>query len=185
MTLEALADAPSCLDNSLVKTLGSLNAGRWMVLHTKSRQEKVVAQQLEARGVHHFLPLVDRVRLIRGRKSVARVPLFPGYVFLQGHRDDGFAAIASKRVCRVIDVRNQERFEHELDQVARALDYGAPLDLYPFAVEGRRCRVIRGPFHGLEGIVIERKRTARLVLQVDILGQGAALEVDADFLEPV
>jgi ABC-type protease/lipase transport system fused ATPase/permease subunit len=37
----------------------------------------------------------------------------------------------------------------------------------------------------LEGIVIDRSKQARIVLQIDILGQGAVMEIDADLLEPI
>ncbi len=181
---EALIGAQSPFDIHSGSHLRGEN-GRWMVLHTKSRQEKAVARHLGAKGVPFFMPLVDRTRLIRGRKMRAQLPLFPGYLFMYGERDDGFTAISTKRVCRVIEVQNQSRFVEEISQIAQALTAGAELDLYPFAAVGQRCRITRGPFFGLEGMVIERKRLARFVLQVDILGQGAALEVDADFLEPV
>lgn len=181
---EAPIGAGASFESHLRNGTTGLNS-RWMVLHTKSRQEKAVARQLGAQGVSIYLPLVDRTRLVRGRKMRSQLPLFPGYLFLFGERDDGFAAISTKRVCRIIEVQDQDRFVEEIEQIAQALTAGAELDLYPFATEGQRCRITRGPFYGLEGVVLERKRLARLVLQVDILGQGAALEVDADFLEPV
>lgn len=159
--------------------------GTWMVLQTRARQEKAIARQLTARRSRFVLPLVPRVTLIRGRKFTSQVPLFPGYIFLCGQREEAFHTITTKRVCRIIDVPDQQTFLHELSQIMTALQAGAPLDLHPFAVEGRRCRIIRGPFMGLEGVVIQRKSMMRLVLQIGILGRGAALEIDADFLEPI
>src|SRR5262245_45502829 len=53
----------------------------WMVLHTKARQEKAVARFLAAAGLTYYLPLIDRVTLVRGRKQRSHVPLLPGYVF--------------------------------------------------------------------------------------------------------
>lgn len=167
------------------QTVDESRPGMWMVLQTRARQEKAIARQLTARHVDFVLPLVPRVSLVRGRKFTSQVPLFPGYVFLCGQREDAYHAITTKRVCRIIDVPDQTTFLHELNQIVQALDAGAPLDLHPFAVEGRRCRIIRGPFMGLEGVVIQRKSMMRLVMQIGILGRGAALEIDADFLEPI
>jgi transcription antitermination factor NusG len=42
-----------------------------------------------------------------------------------------------------------------------------------------------GPLAGLEGRVDRRKNPTRFVIQVSILGQGAAVEIDAELLEPV
>lgn len=159
--------------------------GRWMVAHTKSRQEKALARFLGASGQPFYLPLVSRTRMARGRKFITHEPLFPGYLFLFGDREDGFAAISTKRVCQVLEVDDQDGFDFELTQIARALTAGAELELFPFAVVGSWCRVTRGPFMGVEGRIIERHSMTRLVMNVDILGQGAALEIDADFLEPI
>jgi transcriptional antiterminator RfaH len=160
-------------------------AGRWMVAHTKSRQEKALARFLDASKHPFYLPLVSRTRMARGRKFITHEPLFPGYLFLFGDRDDGFAAISTKRVCQVIEVEDQDGFDFEVTQIARALTAGAELELFPFAVVGGWCRVTKGPFMGVEGRIIERQSMTRLVMHVDILGQGAALEIDADFLEPI
>ncbi len=157
----------------------------WMVLHTKARQEKAVARFLSARDVPYFLPLIARVSMNRGRRFVSRVPLFSGYVFFSGDLEDGYAAISARRVCRIIQVANQERFLDELEQIRLALARGAELYKCPFAVVGVRCRVIKGPFEGIEGVVSQRLRANRLALQIDMLGQGAVLEIDADLLEPI
>ena len=157
----------------------------WMVLHTKARQEKAVARFLSAAGMHFYLPLVDRVNLIRGRKFRSHVPLFPSYVFLSGDLDDGYAAISTRRVCQIIQVKDQDRLVDELEQLRDALGRGAALMPCPFAVVGARCRVTKGPFEGVEGVVSRRLGHNRLALQIKTLGLGAVLEIDADLLEPV
>lgn len=159
--------------------------GQWMVLWTKPRQEKAVARFLGAMKTVFYLPLIERVSFVCGRKLHSLVPLFPGYVFMAGELEQAYDAVASKRVCQILDVPDQEVFVNEIEQVRQALAQGGTLDLYPFAVAGRRCRIVRGPFQGIEGLITERLGPARLVLQVGILGRGAALEIDADLLEPV
>jgi transcription antitermination factor NusG len=57
-----------------------------------------------------------------------------------------------------------------------------PVRLREEKVARRRCRVRRGPFRGIEGVVVERINPSRLILHVDILSRGAALEIDADSL---
>ena len=112
-----------------------------------------------------------------------KVPVFPGYVFLRGELDDAYDEALSPRICQIITIRDQQRFSLELAQVKRALESPVAIELYPFAARGRRCRVARGPLQGVEGVVLERKNAHRLVLQVDIIGQGVALEIDAGMLE--
>ena len=160
---------------------------RWWVGHTKARFEKAFAFDLLARRVPYFLPMVERVRMSGGRKRHVMAPLFGGYVFFRGTHQERYLALATNRLCQVIEAADQARLVRELAALQKAISGGAPLDPYPFAAVGRRCRVVAGPFQGLEGVVVRREagsRGARLVLEVGMLGQGAAMEIDADLLEP-
>ena len=162
-------------------------AGQWWVAHTKARFEKAFAFDLVARRVPYFLPMIERVRVSGGRKRRAMMPLFGGYVFFCGTRDARYQALATDRLCQVIEVADQARLVRELSALRKALAGAARLDPHPFAVVGRRCRVTAGPFQGVEGVVLQHdagSRGARLVLEVGILGQGAVMEIDADLLEP-
>ncbi len=159
--------------------------GRWWVAHTKARFEKVFTWELLSRNIGYFLPLVDRVKISGGKKRRVLLPLFPSYVFFCGNDEDRYTAMTTNRLCQTIEVVDQAGLIGELRAVEKALLGNARLDQYPFATVGTRCRVTAGVFRGLEGIVIERARRARIVLQINILGQGALMEIDTDLLEPV
>jgi transcription antitermination factor NusG len=159
--------------------------GRWWLGHTKARAEKAFAFDLMGRGIGHFLPMVERVRMSGGRKRHAMMPLFPSYVFFCGDETTRYHAMTTDRLCQVIPIIDQPKIIEQLSHLELALAGKAQLDPYPFAVVGERCRVVSGPFQGIEGVVIQRTTVARLVLQVGILGQGAAMEIDAGLLEPV
>jgi transcription antitermination factor NusG len=159
-------------------------SGRWWVGHTRARNEKAFAWDLVNKGIGYFLPLVERVTVSSGKKRRALMPLFPSYVFFCGSAEDRYQAMTTNRLCQAIEVDNQTQLVSELARIEQALAGKAALDLYPHAAEGRRCRITQGPFRGLEGVVIERRSIARLVLEISFLNQGAALEIDADLLEP-
>ena len=110
-------------------------------------------------------------------------PLFSSYVFFCGSEEDRYVAMTTNRLCQTIRVVDEERFVSEIAEIEAAIACGLPLDPYPFAAVGRRCRVRSGPLQGTEGVVIHRGRQARLVLEVSILGQGASVEIDADLVE--
>ncbi|MGB2821565.1 MAG: transcription termination/antitermination NusG family protein [Phycisphaerae bacterium] len=167
-----------------IETLADLT-GRWWVGHTKSRFEKAFAWDLLQRGIGYFLPLIERVRMSGGRKRHVMAPLFPGYVFFCGSRENRYEAMTTNRLCQTLTVHDQETLVRELVLIEKALAGKAELDPYPFAAIGQRCRITAGPFRGLEGVVVQRNCLARLVLEVSMLGQGAALEIDAGLLEAV
>ena len=157
--------------------------GRWYVAHTKARREKALAWSLLTQGVPYFLPMVERLTSTRGRRFRSWLPLFSSYVFFAGDRRARQQALATHHVAGVLDVVDRDRLLAELSQIEQALDGGAKLDPYPSMRNGTLCRVRCGPFAGLEGVVVRRNVT-RLLLQVEMLGQAAALEIDGSLLEP-
>lgn len=163
--------------------VGGLQA-EWFVLHTRSRQEKVVAEHLERMAIRHFLPMVKVERRYAHRRRIVLKPIFPSYVFMRGTWDDRARALSTNRIARVIETPDQTRLIHELRQIHAALAAGVTLDPYPYLRVGHRVRVRSGPLMGVEGLVEERRKPHRLVLQVQTLGQAMSLELDADLLEP-
>ena len=160
-------------------------SGTWWVAHTKARNEKALAHNLRSWEIPYFLPLVEKVHIIRGRRLRSLLPLFSGYLFFVGGDAERYKVMTTNRVAKVINVVDQARLVRELTQLERALAGKAQLDPYPFVREGRRCRVAAGPLRGLEGIVERRRGLTRLILTVEALGQAVSLETDAALLEPV
>ena len=160
-------------------------AGSWHVLHTKSRQEKALASTLAAMDVPFYLPLIRKVQYYGRRKCTINVPLFPSYVFLRGSIEKAYEADRTKRVARIITVADQERIDRELKNLHQALSQEAPLDPYPHLREGIWVEVRSGPFQGIQGLIEQRTKNDRLILQIDVLGQASSLEIDGALLEPL
>ncbi len=160
-------------------------AGEWFVLHCKSRQEKALADDLAARGVPHYLPLLRQVRYYGQRKAVVDMPLFPGYVFLRGGKEQAYLADRTRRVANIIPVADQRQMDWELGNLYLALAKQAPLVEFPYLRQGVRVEVRSGPFRGLQGVVQDRLARQRILLQVDMLGRAVGLEIDGALVEPI
>jgi transcriptional antiterminator RfaH len=160
-------------------------AGLWWVAHTKSRNEKALAQDLIRKDISYFLPMNWCVRRIRKRTVRSLLPLFSGYLFFCGQESERTELRRTNRVASIIEVKDQEGFVNELLQIEQALRVGAPLLPHKYIKAGQRYRIIAGPLAGLEGIVVRTKNSIRLVLQIDMLGQATSVEVDTDMIEKV
>lgn len=159
--------------------------GRWWVLHTRARNEKALAADLERLQIRHFLPLVEQGRTYGRRVVQVKIPLFPGYLFLCGSSEDRLGALKTNRIANVLDVADQERLKDDLRHIFRIVASKEPVDLYPRLRRGCRCRVIKGTLVGLEGVVIRRRGPWRVYVGVDFLGQSAELEIDPMLLEVI
>jgi len=157
----------------------------WHVLHTRSRNEKALLQLLDGMGIASYLPLRRVIHRTGGRRTESDLPVFPGYVFLWGTRDDSFRADRTRRVAQILPVTDQSRLEWELSNVHRALAGGAPLEPFPMVQDGVRVRVVSGPFLGLEGVVLSRSSADRLLLQVRMLNTSASLDIGGELVSPI
>lgn len=160
-------------------------AGRWWVLHTRARNEKLVARALAERGVAHYLPLLSVQHTYAKGTASYTLPLFPGYLFLCGEPADCDLAWRTNRVANVLDVTDQGRLVSELTQIHRALTRGANIKLLAGIQPGQRCRVRAGPLRDLEGIVVRNGHGCRMYLSVSLLSQSAVIEIDANLLERI
>ena len=159
--------------------------GLWWVAHTKSRNEKALAHDLMAKNISYFLPMTWKVHRHSQRTIKAMLPLFTGYLFFCGNDSERVELLKTNRVANLIEVKDQENLIRELARFDQALRAGAPLTPHKYLNKGQWCRVIAGPLLGLEGIILQTKGDTRLLLQINMLGQAASVEIDIVMVEPV
>jgi transcription antitermination factor NusG len=181
----------SLYPEDLLETAGNASAdcpesGRhWWVLYTKSRQEKACSRQLLGQHVAHYLPLVEKRHIRKGRKFSSCVPLFAGYVFMYGTEQDRIASLTTNRISRILPVHDAAGLCHDLQQIHRLLATGAPVTVEQRFAPGKRVRIRSGAFMGLEGTILARQGTTRLFVAVNFLKQGASIEIEDCLLEPL
>lgn len=159
--------------------------GLWWVAHTKSRNEKALAHDLMAKNISYFLPMTMKVSRRTHRTFKSMLPLFTGYLFFCGHENDRIELLKTNRVAHLLEVVDQASLTAELQRIEKAIRAGAPLVPHKYLQKGQWCKVIAGPLLGLEGIVVQTKGETRLVLQIDMLGQAASVEIGVEMIEPM
>ena len=152
---------------------------RWVAFYTLSRREKDLMRKLEAAGVPYYAPLVRR-RLPSpgGRIRSSYVPLFPGYVFSRLDDEQRRTALATNTVARWIPIADERMLVDDLRAIKRLIDTEQPLTPEARLEPGQAVRVRSGALRGLEGTVVRRRGTERLVVAVRFLNQGASIELE-------
>ncbi len=159
--------------------------GLWWVAHTKSRNEKALAHDLVAKNISYFLPMTMKVSRRTHRTFKSMLPLFTGYLFFCGQENERVELLKTNRVAHLLEVVDQVSLAAELRRIEQAVRAGAPLVPHKYLQKGQWCKVIAGPLLGLEGIVVQTKGEMRLVLQIDMLGQAASVEIGVEMIEPI
>jgi len=160
-------------------------SGTWWVAHTKSRNEKALAQDLIAKDICYFLPMHWRKSRRSGRVIKSFLPLFSSYLFFCGDERQRLELLRTNRVAGLIEVKDQKKLLDELQKIEQAIRTGLVISPHKYIRQGQLCRVLTGPLAGMEGVVLKGQTVTRLVLQVDMLGQAASVEIDRDIIEVV
>jgi transcription antitermination factor NusG len=155
--------------------------GHWFAIWTRSRHEQVVRDQLERKQIESFLPTITRWSRWKDRRKKIAWPLFPGYCFAR------FESGSPLRILRCTGVVNIVSFDgapapiptHEIEGLRRLVDTDLLYDPCPLIREGMMVEVVHGPLRGVVGRLVRKGPHARLVLSVDLIGQGVSVEVDA------
>jgi transcription antitermination factor NusG len=159
---------------------------QWFAVVTKSHHEKRVAQQYAERQIEHFLPLYQSVRhWTNYRKVTLELPLFPNYLFVRITRQERLRALTVSGVLSMIGRGNEPTPlpDFEIDLLRSGLHLRS-FEPYPHLAIGAKARIKAGALAGMEGIVLRKKNSFRVVLTVDLIMQSFAVEVDASELEP-
>jgi transcription antitermination factor NusG len=73
----------------------------------------------------------------------------------------------------------------EVAAVRTIVNSGAPFRPHPFLHVGQKVRLESGPLADLEGILVGKRGSHRLVVSVDLLQRSVAAEIDSAFVRLV
>jgi len=166
----------------------SLLEPKWFAVYTTSRHEKRVAQHLAQREIEHYLPLYRSARKWSdGSKVTLDLPLFPGYLFVHIRRTERVRVLEVPGALAVVGGSGREPIPMP-DEAIESLRTGLHLravEPHPLLTVGQRARIRSGALAGMEGIVVRKKNSLRMVLTLEYIQRSIAVEVSADDLEPL
>lgn len=156
----------------------------WYVLWTHSHCERLVHDQLAAKGFHLFLPELEGWSKRGGVRHRSHIPMFPGYLFLRHAIDaDSYTEVCKTRgLVRILGERWDRLAvvaDGEIDAIERVLRSHQSVLAHPYVQEGQRVRITRGPLADVEGVLVRMNPDKGvLVLSIHLLHRSVAVEVD-------
>jgi transcriptional antiterminator NusG len=165
----------------------SVEQPNWYAIQTRSRHEKVVRDQLDAKSITHLLPLWRKRSIWKDRVKFVDVPLFSGYIFGYFALQDRITVLETVGVARLVGINGKAVPipDEQIAAVRTLMEHRLPCSPYPYLVEGMRVRIKSGLLAGAEGILIAKKQRHRLVISVDLIQQAVAVDVDSAEVEPL
>jgi transcription antitermination factor NusG len=153
----------------------------WFAIWTRSRHEQVVREQLERKGLETFLPTILKWSRWKDRKKQIEWPLFPGYCFAKFPAVDRLPVLKCTGVVNIVSFDGEPAPipDSEIVAIRTLVESELAYDPCPLIHEGDMVEVTHGPLKGVVGRLVRKGSHARLVLSVELIGQGVSVEVDA------
>jgi len=162
---------------------------QWYAVRTRSRHEKMVADQFDRSGIEHFLPLVKRDRQWSDRVKEVEMPLFPGYAFVRVVllSPDRLRVLQTHGVAGLVGVRGSGTPipDVQIESLKTVVANRIPFEDHPFLQVGQRVRIRGGVLEGIEGVLTARKDSHTLVISVEPIHRSLSISVAGYGIEPI
>jgi transcription antitermination factor NusG len=175
---------PSVVNGSVVN---GVNERQWYAVFTYPQNEKSALKQLELREVEAFLPTFETTKIWKNRQRVKTIlPLFPTYLFVNIEKEERVKVLQSPGVIQIVGSHRQDASIAASEiELLRASVRGCSVEPYRELAVGKAVRIKRGSMEGVEGVLVRKGNGLRFVLNLKLINQCAAIEVDAEDLEQV
>lgn len=180
------------------------NRSVWFLMRAAYGQEMKAKDILEGEGVEVFLPVVNKVRLVNGRRRLVRASLIPNFLFVRStekamkryvgmpkleflhhyyvpNKDENGCPVGEKGIKPLVIPDDQmEKFMmwHAVDDDNKMFIPDGTL----VVCEGDKVKITKGKFAGLSGFVCRVKRQTRVGVNIEGLGTIVTAYVPKAFL---
>jgi len=174
------------MNQQFVPAISDLNVtgdffhSRWYVLFVRTNQEKRVAQGLGERGVEHLLPCYSSLRQWKDRRVRLEMPLFPGYVFVRLPLIERLRALTVPQVISLVGKKESPAAvsPEEMDWIRTGVAEGKA-EPHEYLQAGQRVMITEGVMRGMQGILLQKRNTMRVVVSLDSIARAFVVEVEA------
>jgi transcription antitermination factor NusG len=187
VVLSLLSNISGSLQGEMAQLPAEFYELRWYAAYTCAKHEKRVAEQFTQRALENFLPQYESVRRWKDRRVKLQLPLFPGYVFVRLALRDRLRVLETPSVVRLVGFNGHPIAlpDKEMEALRACVEARLAAEPHAYLTVGRRVRIKTGPLAELEGVLIRKKNTFRVVLSLDLIARSAAVEVDAADVERI
>lgn len=159
----------------------------WYAVHTRSRHEKRVANELDHKGIATFLPTLEETRKWTDRRVKIQVPLFSCYLFVNIPLDMD-ARLAVLRTAGVLSFVGGNYLHcpvpsQQIRDIQTILNRAVPCSAHPFIEVGQRVRIRGGALDGIEGVLHRFGGNDRLVISVQTIQRSLSVTVEGCEIE--
>jgi len=163
---------------------------KWYAIHTRSRFEQKVYNQISCKSIEVFLPRVQVMSRRKDRRKKILIPLLPGYVFVNSdlNPDEYWNIIRTAGVVRMVGFEGKPvpAREEEISSLMVLDGTDRTVQNRAYMKRGDRVMIMDGPLKGLVGFYVRHKgQNEKVVVSIELLNRSLAIEIEDWALEKV
>lgn len=151
----------------------------WVVVHTKPKSEKKLAEYAKLNGIYYYLPQYTASRIYQRRKVTFDTVMFSSYIFMVLDHAARQKVLISGYTTGFLKVRSQAELITELKAINGTLEQKVDVKPGLWLSKGLEVEITAGPLQGMRGVVEDHNKLEEVRLQVNILRQAVLVKVDA------
>jgi transcriptional antiterminator RfaH len=152
----------------------------WHLIYTKPHQEKVAFDNLTRQNYQCYLPLINKEKILRGKKILSKEPMFPRYLFVRLSHDgqQNWSLLRStKGVSHLVNFGGLavSLDDESMDNLEQKIDKALVVKVFSV---GDKVEILKGPFKGMEAIFNTYKGEERAMLLLSFMTKNLTAKFD-------
>lgn len=156
----------------------------WYLLYCKRGDQQRAKLHLENQNVECFYPEIDVEKMIRGKRTTVKEPLFPCYMFVRFDFTVGptFTTIRSTRgISDFVRFGSQPTvlngdLIYSLKQLGENLHHKKTIEC--LLESGQKVDIIEGPYTGIDAIYKEADGEMRSILLITLINKKVEIKIE-------
>lgn len=159
----------------------------WHAIYVSSRAEKKISENLHAKNIEAYVPIVKTMRQWSDRKKMVELPLMNGYVFVKTTSTENDKVLQTKGVVNFVRSEGKVAVirEVEIERLKQLVELGYQMEvnsMNKIYKEGDKVKISSGTLKGIEGYVVTNQEDKQIEVLLESIGQCIRVKLPKEIL---
>lgn len=163
------------------------NKDDWYILYTRSKFEKKILMQIPEMDVEGYLPLQTVTRKWSDRLKKIQIPFFSNYIFVRASMEKCASLLQIPGALKFVSFQGEPAYipDKEIQKIRLIEANQVAVENVSYYVSGDKVKIMKGVFHGIEGILIWKIKETRFVIRIPMFRQAISFEININDVSKV
>ncbi len=160
----------------------------WFAIYTKYKCEKKVVEQLTAKGIEAYTPMLSKTKKYQRKTKTHYYPLLSNYAFVYIDQTERIKVLNTQHVLGFVRIGKEIPTvkQHEIQWLRKITGEVEHLDLMPsIDMIGEEVEIVSGALTGIRGRLVDVKNKKEFIVNLDSIQFHIRLIIDPANLQCV